>query len=507
MKLRLRSLESNDTLKLDVPNPCSLPQLRQILADRLSPAPGSSFRLSLNRTDELQSPNPADSLQSLGLASGDLVYYTLDPDGFASRGDNSSSDPNFSAGASNQVSQGHADMDSEDLPNLAGRPREVADSEMADLVPEDVQKVEVSGNTEDRGNSVPESDDFDGDGFVAVDGSVVVRSKFSEPYFLRRVLREELGGDGGDHRLLVIAVHAVMQESGFVAVDPVTGIPADRFHLPDQWPSSAFTMSLRYSLPVLVSRQSVNMPESVVLKFQSLGHFITIYGYLAKVKSGLRRICLDERRFAPTIDVMLAKGHNNVEVNEDGGPISYSEKDVFEFWKIVKDGLALPLLIDLTERVGLPLPSCFTCLPTELKLKIFELLPGIDLARVGGVCSELRYLTSNNDLWKQKYVEEFAERTERRGMINWKQSFAWSWEAKKKTKRESSWWQTPSRVDRPFYFRIRRDPNPFVFPAMIGGDYDRLPGFGVPSPFGQPFRRVPFRRNFTPNCNLGGLNG
>ncbi|KAI6701515.1 hypothetical protein NL676_015839 [Syzygium grande] len=495
MKLRLRSLESKETLKLDVPDPCSLPQLRQIIADRLpppTPPPGSSLRLSLNRTDELRSPDPAVSLQSLGLASGDLVYYSL------SRGDDSSSSPNFSAGASSQVSRGHADMDPEGSP----------DSEMIDSVPEDdAREVDASGSAEERGNSVSGSDDFEGEGFVAGDGSVVVRSRFSEPYFLRRVLREELDGDGGDHRLLVIAVHAVLLESGFVAVDPVTGMRADRFHLPGEWPSRAFTISLQYSLPELVvdGTQSLNMPESVVLKFQSLGHFITVYGSLAKAKSGLRRICLDERRFAPIIDVMWA--NDGVEVNEDGGSSSSSsEKEVFEFWKIVKDGLALPLLIDLTERVGLPLPSCFTRLPTELKLKIIESLSGIDLARAGCACSELRYLTSNDDLWKQKYVEEFGPRIERLKTNNWKQTFTWLWEVKKKRKRESSYWQMPARVDRPFYFRIRRDPNPFIVPGIIGGDYDRLPGLGVPPPFGQPFRRVQFRRNITPNCNLGGPN-
>ncbi|XP_039173286.1 F-box protein SKIP22-like [Eucalyptus grandis] len=187
-------------------------------------------------------------------------------------------------------------------------------------------------------------------------------------------------------------------------------MPADRFHLSDQWPSTAFTMTLQYSLPELVARtQGLHVSESVVLKFESLGHFISVYGRLAKAKLALRRVCLNERRFAPIIDVMRVKGDDNVGVNEDGGSLNLSsEKQVFEFWKIIKDGLALPLLIDLTERVGLPLPSCFTCLPTELKLRIFELLPGIDLARVGCVSSELRYLASDNDLWKQKYVEEFG---------------------------------------------------------------------------------------------------
>ncbi|KAF7847181.1 hypothetical protein BT93_L3252 [Corymbia citriodora subsp. variegata] len=321
-------------------------------------------------------------------------------------------------------------MDPGDCPDSGGRPEEAADSEMTtDLVLEDGQKVGAWGSVEGRGNFSSGSVDFDGEGVVAVKESVAVRSgKFSEPYFLQRVLKEELGGGGGGggggHRLLVVAVHAVMQESGFVAVDPVTGTSAGRYHLPDQCPST------------LWYRASLNVPECVLLKFQSLGHFIIVYGSLPKAKLGLRRLCLDGRRFAPAIDLMWAKGKDN-DVEEEGNfSASYPVKEVFEFWKSVKDDLALPLLMDLTERAGLPLPSCFPSLLTELKLKIFESLSGIDLARVGCVCSELRSLTSDNDLWKQKCVDEFKKKTESGGMINWKQSFARLWEAKKETKKK-----------------------------------------------------------------------
>ncbi|XP_030472549.2 F-box protein SKIP22-like [Syzygium oleosum] len=310
---------------------------------------------------------------------------------------------------------------------------------MTDLVPGDGQKkADAPTSAEGRRNSSSGSVDLDG----AADGSAVVRGKFSEPYvLLRRILREELGGGGGDgggHRLLVAAVHAVMQESGFVAVDPATRMPADQ-----RPPSTAFAMSLWYSLPELVAReQGLNMSERVLLKFQSLGHFITVYGILAKAKLGLRRVCLDERRFAPAIDLIRAKGDDDddeVEANEDGGSsTSYPLKEVFEFSMLVKDGLALPLLIDLAERAGLPVPSCFAHLPAELKLKIFESLPGIGLARVGCACSELRDLTSNDDLWEQKYVEEFGGRTAKGGgMFNWKQRFARSWTAKKKRRRRA----------------------------------------------------------------------
>ncbi|KAK9992364.1 hypothetical protein SO802_027349 [Lithocarpus litseifolius] len=56
------------------------------------------------------------------------------------------------------------------------------------------------------------------------DGSSVLScKKYFEHYFLRRVLREELGGgDGSDHKLMVIAIHVVLLESSFVWFDSVS---------------------------------------------------------------------------------------------------------------------------------------------------------------------------------------------------------------------------------------------------------------------------------------------
>nr|POF24954.1 hypothetical protein CFP56_44830 [Quercus suber] len=64
--------------------------------------------------------------------------------------------------------------------------------------------------------------------------SVLSRKKYFKHCFLRRVLKEELGGgDGSDHKLMVIVIHAVLLESGFVGFDYVLGMRVDVFHLPD----------------------------------------------------------------------------------------------------------------------------------------------------------------------------------------------------------------------------------------------------------------------------------
>ncbi|KAK1558540.1 hypothetical protein Q3G72_003513 [Acer saccharum] len=261
------------------------------------------------------------------------------------------------------------------------------------------------------------------------DGSVDLPSKKMSENFLR-VLREELGDGFSAHKLLVIAVHGILLESGFVGFDTVSGMRADRVRIPDQWPSTNSAMSLWYTLPELLNHST----ECIVLKFHCIGDLINVYGSLAKDDPWLHKLFLNKNKFAPIIASVWANSDQKDAVDyKDGFKNLYPENEMFEFWKMVKDRLALPLLIDLCERTGLNLPPCMMHLPTELKIKILESLPAVDIAKMGCVCSEMRYLASDNDLWKQKYADELVE-----GLSvainesNWKESFVKYCELKKK---------------------------------------------------------------------------
>ena len=116
----------------------------------------------------------------------------------------------------------------------------MSDLTTANLLQEDNEETlggEISGSGSGSGPSGAETMELD-------DGSLVLsRKKYFEHYFLRRVLWEELGGgDGNDHKLMVIAIHAVLLESGFVRFDFVSSMRVDGFHLPDVWPSKAFCL-------------------------------------------------------------------------------------------------------------------------------------------------------------------------------------------------------------------------------------------------------------------------
>lgn len=143
---------------------------------------------------------------------------------------------------------------------------------------------------------------------------------------------------------------------------------------------------------------------------------------------------MDEKKFAPaTIDFVW--GNNRVNVN-DMVTVGLLERQVMEIWKIVKDDIALPLLMDLCAATGLRAPPCLMGLPPELGAKILKSLPGDDVARVSCVCKELRNLANDNELWKQKCAEEEFGTSflGRQGSVyreSWKSWFAENWKKRK----------------------------------------------------------------------------
>ncbi|GFP88655.1 putative F-box protein at1g23770 [Phtheirospermum japonicum] len=318
-----------------------------------------------------------------------------------------------------------------------------------------------------------------------IETDVIVGKSFSVPGFLRNVFMAELGDDAGkDHKLIIVAVHAIMLETGFVGFDKNANVVVDSFRFRSEWPSSLFNMSLCYTLQESLSSgvSDQTVIKGVVLKFQTLGKFINVYGTLengSRMKSSTYRVQLDEDRLVSFLNFVWANCGG-----EDEGILGILEKKVFEFWRTVKDHIALPLLIDLCEEIGLPLPPCFMRLPTDLKMRILESLPGADVAKASCVCSELRYLGSSDDLWKMKFVEEFGN-VKSYAQGSWKKGFAKDWDMRKIRKVNRA--RTAPFGLGPYWAQRRRYPNPFMVPRVpriIGGDYDIM-------------------GNLAPQCNFG----
>ncbi|KAG4984373.1 hypothetical protein AAZX31_10G242900 [Glycine max] len=457
MKLRLRSLESKETLKIEVPDSCcSLQQLKDTVSHTISSSSSSSssVHLSLNRKDEIHAPSPDEPLQSLGVAAGDLIFYSLNPTAF-----------------SLETLPHKPETAPLDGPTIQDSPETLAG---------DAPSVPTAEKPPTLDSAEPEpAEMIDGS-----DGTVVVSTN-SEPFFVRRVLKEALGNNVTDFKLLVFAVHGVVLESGFVRIDKDSRMAVSCSDLLDDSPSAfSSVISLRYTLPEILANGA---SHSVNLKFQTLGHFVNVCGSLSDdVRSMLHFVCLDTRKYVRPLESMLANSETKGSLN-DGEDIVFGN-EVFEMWKMGKDRLALPLLIDLCEKAGVDLPPCFMRLPMELKLLILERLPGVDLAKVACTCSELRYLSTSNELWKKKYEEEFGKEGDRKGWL-FKDLFALSWETKKRRQAVPFRRQGISR-------NIIFSPNHFGMPPVWGGEYGVQPVFGVPFPRYQP------RRNIIPPCTL-----
>ncbi|KAL5988299.1 hypothetical protein ACLOJK_036062 [Asimina triloba] len=316
------------------------------------------------------------------------------------------------------------------------------------------------------------------------------------PHFLTSLHASEIkGADPTIPQAIILAVHSVFLESGFIAFDPA--LNTDGVRLPKGWASAlAFsTVRIRYTLPPLLNLERNSAAESVVLNFQFLGNSVVVYGCLSQSGSKPVRLFLDASRFAPSIGVLLRNGENG------GLEAAHERAVVFEFWKTVKDGLSLPLLITICDAVGWPSPPCFMVLPIDVKFRIFEFLPGIDVARAACVCSELRCLASNDQLWRRKFVVEFCDFFPDKSLAGrWKQVFAAHW------KRRECEFRRPLGVR--FFPSTPLGPVPFGAPGSLvfGGDYDWPVG---PFYLHGPRRNLPrffARQQIGPHCNLGGFD-
>ncbi|CAH8385100.1 unnamed protein product [Eruca vesicaria subsp. sativa] len=242
--------------------------------------------------------------------------------------------------------------------------------------------------------------------------------RLSEPFFLKKVLLEK-SGDASDLTTIATSVHAVMLESGFMLLKNRGCF--DKF----TFSKELFTVSLMYTLPELITKTTV---EYVTIRFQSLSNTVVVYGSLGGGRM-VQRVSLNKYRFVSVIDLVV----DTLKFEKQAFCSSY--RNVFMLWKIVKDGISIPLSMALCEKYGLVGPACLMRLPTELKLKILEVVPGDGVAKMACVCREMRSLASDNDLWKQKCLEEAKHLVVNRSSISWKAEFATFWKQRQKARR------------------------------------------------------------------------
>ncbi|XP_047089899.1 F-box protein SKIP22-like [Lolium rigidum] len=484
MKLRLRSMDAPggggvaETHRVQLPDTATLSAVRDFLAAKLSaaqPVPADSIRLSLNRSHELISPDPAAALAALGLASGDLLYFTL----------------------SAQLSQPPPPQPLPGNPNpdhpvstrgqVAAGSRSAGEAAGSSSVPQALHVEPVRSSpppTLQVEPSLPVASDP-----PDVEMAEAVAATKSSSSFVIGALKRELeandtsGAEGTAIHRLVVALHAALIDAGFLAANPL----GSRLELPKDWAWGASAMlTVKYTLPELVA----TLPEAeegkiVVLNCSLMSNFVIIYACVPGAQSEVRRLCLELPKLAPLL-YLDGNGMGAVEV-----------KEILELWRVLKDELCLPLMISLCQLNGLYLPPCLMALPDELKAKVLELVPGVGLARVECTCKELRDLAGDDNLWKRRCELELNTSSEAsRWSKSWKQRFGEAWTRKVGNTKRQHKRTSPRFWD---YGWGSSPPSPVSFP-VIGGDSDRLPflNHNVLRGFGNQ------RRNISPNCNLGG---
>ncbi|CAN6687986.1 unnamed protein product [Malus baccata var. baccata] len=127
------------------------------------------------------------------------------------------------------------------------------------------------------------------------------------------------------------------------------------FHILDKWPTTPFTLSFTYTMPEILKNRSNCV---YVFGFQKVRNCVYVFGSLIGSGSG-------------------------------------------SYW----DEIVLPLAIDLCANACVPAPPSFMQLPSELQMKILEVVARCGYCH-GELCKELRDLADDDDLWKQKVFDE-----------------------------------------------------------------------------------------------------
>uniref|UniRef100_A0A453IKR7 F-box domain-containing protein n=1 Tax=Aegilops tauschii subsp. strangulata TaxID=200361 RepID=A0A453IKR7_AEGTS len=497
MKLRCRSMDARggvggvaETHRVQLPDTAVLSDVKSFLAAKLSaaqPVPAESIRLSLNRSQELRSPDPSATLAALGLASGDLLYFTLSaellsqppPPEILPR------NPSPVTASIGQIASGSKS------PGVAGGssslPQNLHIQPASSSLPQNLH-IEPICSSRPRTLHVEPSLPVASDPPDVVMAEAVQAPKSLSSLVIgilkRQMEAENAGGANGTviHRLAV-SLQAALVDAGFLAENPM----GSRLGLLKDWASgAAATLTVKYTLPELVAM----LPEgeegkTVVLNCSLMPNFVMIYGCVPGAHSEVRRLCLELPKLAP----LLYLDSNEVGATE--------EKEILELWRVLKDELCLPLMISLCQLNGLRLPPCLMALPGDLKAKVLEFVPGVGLARVQCACKELQDLAADDNLWKMRLELEMSPSSKGSGWSgNWKQRFVAAWKVDNSRRHHK---RPPSPRFSGYGWGIGTR-NPLNFP-VIGGDSDRLP-FINHNILGRSFGNQ--RRNISPNCNFEG---
>ncbi|KAJ7294775.1 hypothetical protein O6H91_Y233400 [Diphasiastrum complanatum] len=164
---------------------------------------------------------------------------------------------------------------------------------------------------------------------------------------------------------LLLALHAVMLETGVVCVDSWGVAGSSEFFICG-WNEKSEPLTLRYTLTELlepstaVEGASDHILEEITLTCKKSGDEFCAYGTVTggegseeySIRLPISQYVCDQSK--------AMRNNSKLGIQSDSNSI-YS--DPYGLWKEVKDGFSLPLLTVLCKRAGLQPPSSFLTLP------------------------------------------------------------------------------------------------------------------------------------------------
>ena len=468
MKLRVRLYtDPSQTHKVATPEVCSVAQLLQLIAARFGAPPDA--RLSLNNADALPG-TPSSTLQSAGVASGDLVFV-LPPGG------------SVGAAASRVTAAPSPPALARPRPPppaaAAAAPVETAEARRARCLAAAEQRAcgaDAQPSLPALAPPPPEPmhlDDADDAAVPPPDADVAS----TWPPALRSALAAS--ATPGPFELLFRAANASVLDAGLVADDREGGGGGGGG-------ATEAGATFRYSLP------PPPLPEApaaqrcrAVLRCRAMGGTAVLYGLV----EGTDAITPAER-LALTLASHVAPAASSSSASS-APPALFL--DVRSTWAALKDGLGWRLARALRSASGVPQPPPHLLAPpSHVATSWLSRLGHRDLAAVSCACRDLRFAALDDALWKPLFEAEFAPPPPNMRVLlsrGWKAAFGAAWagraraarlaEQEAQTRRRRTHRPHPFPVINPFAPGQQGGFIPGYVPGVIGGAYDLLPGGGM----------------------------
>jgi hypothetical protein len=361
IKLRVRVVGgSGDTIRVEVPEVCTLAQLRSALATKVfeGNVEPANVAVTLNRTDDVstQGSGEGSTLRSCGIARGDLVYV-------------------FVRDAAAPTTNHPADTPSH--ASTSGAPRD-----------DDERRRRCLDAAEQRGNiAAAVNTPMAASTSAPPDAPTPMDDAPSAPVvdaYIPDALRSVLELRKPTHAIAFVAcaVHASLIDSGM-----------DITHVsPDGVKRASFKPRGTHA----------DADVRVDVRAQDVGGDLLIFA--ASVDGGDPFVF----RCAASSHVV----HLPLPVHGGDAMPSFGYVGLRTLWHGVKDALALPASMAARAAAGLPSPPPLLAIPDELKLAVASRLASWrDLCSLGCACKELAYVTNSDALWRPMHDAEFGPDT------------------------------------------------------------------------------------------------